>query len=168
MTTIRPATTPDDIAAVRQLCWEYRAHLAASSPIDAELTETFYAVPKYTALMDSLETLHARPTGIILLAEHAGAAVACAMSHALFPDTAEFKRLYVTPQFRRLGLARALVVAMTEQARQDGFSRAVLDTSKSLKPARALYAALGFAKRDAYQYIPASALPHLVFFEKTL
>ena len=168
MTTIRPATTPEDLAAVRQLCWDYRAHLAASSPTDAELTETFYPVPKYTALMDSLETLHARPTGIILLAEHAGAPVACAMSHALFPDTSEIKRLYVAPQARGLGLARALVNALTEQAREDGFARVVLDTSRSLAPARALYAAMGFAERDAYQDIPASALPHLVFFEKPL
>lgn len=165
---IRAATTSADLAAVRQLCWDYRSHLVAVSAEDAELTETFYPVPKYTALIANLETLHARPTGIILLAEHNGMPIGCAMSHALFPDTSEIKRLYVAPQARGLGTARKLVSALTDQARADGFARLVLDTSVNLAPARALYTSMGFSPRGPYQDVPTAALPHLLFYETAL
>ncbi|UWR27839.1 GNAT family N-acetyltransferase [Sulfitobacter sp. S223] len=165
---IRPATSPDDMSAIRQLCWDYRGHLSQVSDIDAQLTETFYPVPKYAALMETLETLHARPQGIILLALLDGETVGCGMSHALFPDTSEIKRLYVAPHARGHGLARQLVSALVDQARADGFSRVVLDTSVNLGPARALYASMGFSDRGPYQDIPAEALPHLLFFEAKL
>lgn len=166
--TIRPATTPQDIAAVRKLCWDYRTHLASVSPIEAKLTETFYPVPKYTALMDDLAAAHARPHGIILLAELDGMPAGCGMTHALDPQTSEIKRLFVSRQARGHGIARALVHALMDQARRDGFTRVVLDTSVNLTPARALYANLGFAARGPYQETPPEALPHLVFFEAAL
>jgi GNAT superfamily N-acetyltransferase len=165
---IRPATTPADLAAVRELCWEYRAALCATSPVDARITETFYPVPKYTALMEDLAQIHARPRGIILLADRAGAPVACAMSHALTDDASEIKRLFVAPHARGHGIAADLVNALTDQARADGFTRVVLDTSVNLGPARALYARLGFRTCGPYQSIPDAVLPHLIFFEKSL
>ncbi len=165
---IRPATTAEDIAAVRRLCCDYRSHLSGVSAIDAQLTETFYPVPKYTALMDALEQIHARPTGIILLAKLDQSPVACAMIHALDPDTAEIKRVYVAPAARRQGIARKLMLALMDSARSDGYARVVLDTSLTLGPARALYTSLGFAERDPYQDLPAEALPHLIFFEARL
>lgn len=168
MTLIRPATTPDDLAAVRQLCWDYRAHLNAVSDIDAQITETFYPVPKYTALMDRLEAEHARPTGIILLATLNNKPAGCAMTHALDDQSSEIKRLFVTPEARGHGIARKLVTACMEQARSDAFTRILLDTSVTLAPARALYANMGFSERGPYQDIPADVLPHLVFFEAQL
>ncbi|MEH6738251.1 MAG: GNAT family N-acetyltransferase [Sulfitobacter sp.] len=168
MTLIRPATSPTDLEAVRKLCWDYRTHLASVSPIEAELTETFYPVPKYAALMDALETEHARPQGIILLAELDGAPVGCAMTHALDPQTSEIKRVFVAPEARGHGIARKLIDALMDQARTDGYSRVVLDTSVNLGPARALYANLGFSERGPYQDTPEDALPHLLFFEAPL
>ncbi|KEJ89573.1 acetyltransferase [Sulfitobacter donghicola DSW-25 = KCTC 12864 = JCM 14565] len=165
---IRPATSPADLEAVRKLCWDYRTHLASVSPIEAELTETFYPVPKYTALMDALEHTHARPNGIILIATLDGAPVGCAMTHALDPETSEIKRLFVAPQARGHGAARKLIHALMDQARSDGFKRIVLDTSVNLAPARALYASLGFSERGPYQDVPEIALPHLFFFEAPL
>lgn len=166
--TIRPAETPADLDAVRALCWDYRATLIATSPVDADITETFYPEPKYRALMDRLANEHARPGGIILLAERAGMPLGCAMSHALLPDTAEIKRVFVAPQGRGLGIARALMHALIDQARSDGFARVVLDTSVNLGPARALYLSLGFRERGPYQDIPPAVLPHLLFFEAAL
>lgn len=168
MINIRPATTPDDLAIVRQMGWDYRAHVAAVSTIEAELMETFYPVPKYTALMDNLAEIHARPSGIILLAELNGVPVGCGMTHALEDNTAEIKRLYVSDAARGHGIAKKLMLALMDQARTDGYTRVLLDTSKNLRPARALYAKLGFAERGPYQEIPETALPHLVFFEARL
>ncbi len=168
MTIICPATTAEDLAAVCDLCWDYRTHLVNVSPIDAELTETFYPIPKYAALMDTLAQAHARPHGIILLAKLDGKPAGCAMSQALDPNSSEIKRLYVAPDARGHGVARKLIIALKDQARSDGFSRILLDTSVTLAPARALYAAMGFIERGPYQDIPEEALPHLVFFEAPL
>ncbi len=168
MPIIRPATSPSDLDAVRKLCWDYRTHLAGVSPIEAELTQTFYPEPKYSTLMDTLEKVHARPNGIILLAELEGQPMGCGMIHALDPETSEIKRLFVAPEARGKGLARKLITALMDQARKDGFKRIVLDTSVNLAPARALYANIGFSERGPYQDIPADALPHLVFFEAAL
>jgi putative acetyltransferase len=168
MTTIRPAITEDDIAAVRQLCWDYRAELMNVSEIDAQITRTFYPVPKYTALMDGLTAAHARPTGVILLALLNGVPAGCVMSHPLDARSAEVKRLFVSPHARGHGIARALMEAVMSQAQTDGFARILLDTSTSLTAARALYLGMGFTPRGPYQDIPAEVLPHLLFFEKSL
>jgi len=168
MTLIRPAISDADISVVAKMGWDYRAHVAAISPIEAELMETFYPIPKYTKLMDTLATAHARPRGIILLAEIDGSPVGCAMTHALDETTAEIKRLYVTDAARGHGVAARLIHALMDQACKDGYTRVVLDTSKNLTPARALYAKLGFVERGPYQDIPDTALPHLVFFEAAL
>lgn len=165
---IHAPNTPDDLNAVRQLCWDYRTHLANASPVDAYLTETFYPVPQYTALMDTLEKVHARPKGIILLATLEGNPAGCAMTHPLDPQSSEIKRLFVAPHARGHGIARALVTSLMMQARDDGFTRVLLDTSVNLGPARALYAGMGFSERGPYQDIPADALPHLLFFEAPL
>ena len=166
---IRHATTPDDMDAVRQLCWDFRSFLTNVSPVNALITETFYPVPKYTALMETLEAEHARPTGIILLARlEDGTPAGCAMTHAITPQISEVKRVYVSPEARGRGIARKLMIASMEQARADGFTQMVLDTSHDLAPAQALYDALGFTRCGPYQDIPTSMLPHLVFFKTDL
>ena len=168
MTMIRPATTAQDLAEVRRLCWDFRAALAATSPVEKRITETFYPIPKYTALMDDLATLHARPKGIILLAEIDDHAVGCGMTHSLNTATAEIKRVFTDPAHRGKSIAADLCRALMDRARADGFTKIVLDTSKNLHAAQALYHKLGFSPRGPYQDIPADALPHLVFFEAPL
>jgi predicted GNAT family acetyltransferase len=101
--TIRPASTDADIAAVRGLCWAYRDFLLTFGETERRITETFYPQEKYAALMDRLEQEHARPRGIILLAERGGAVVGCGMSHALNDTDAEIKRVYVTDAARGTG-----------------------------------------------------------------
>ena len=167
--SIVQATTPADLAAVVALCWDYRATLVANSPKDRDITETFYPVPKYEALMAELPVIHARPKGVILLARSAeGSPVACGMSHPLDAQTSEIKRVFVSPAARGAGLAKAICRALLDQARADGFTRVVLDTSRSLPAAGPLYLALGFKARGPYQPLPEDALPHLLFFEYPL
>ena len=167
--SIIQATTAADLAAVVALCWEYRDFLLANTPVDREITETFYPVPRYEALMDELPLIHARPQGVILLARSAdGAPLACGMTHPLDPQSAEIKRIFVAPEARGLGLAKALCRALLVQAQADGYQRVVLDTSRTLTGAVALYLSLGFKERGPYQPIPDDVLPHLRFFELPL
>lgn len=167
--TLTEATSPADLDAVRVLCWAYRDFLLSNTDIDREITETFYPVPKYKALMAKLPDLHARPKGIMLLACDAdGTALGCGMTHALDEDTSEIKRVFVNDAARGKGVAGLICSALVTQARADGFTRIVLDTSKSLHAAQRLYLRLGFRPCGPYQPIPADILPELLFYERAL
>lgn len=167
--TINGAETPDDIAAIRDLCWAYRDFLLTNSPTDREITETFYPIDKYRAIMDDLTVTCGPPKGAMLLArDGAGTAIGCGMIQPLFPDTAEIKRVFVTDAARGKGVARDLCTALIAHAKARGFARIVLDTSRTLTAAQSLYLRLGFTPRGPYQPIPEDVLPDLKFYEMTL
>ncbi len=153
---------------MRALCWAYRAFLLGYAPAERRMTEIFYPEEKYAALMARLPQEHARPAGIILLAEKNGSPIGCGMSHALTPTECEIKRVFVTDAARRFGAGRALCTALIEQARNDGFRTLLLDTSKSFAPARALYETLGFHQRGPYQPLPDIQDDVVVFYEMDL
>ena len=162
------ATTAEDLAEVRALCWAYHDFLLNNSSTDREITETFYPAVKYAALMGKLAQEHARPNGIILLARLDDQVVGCGMTHALNPQTSEMKRVFVNDVARGKGVAAQLCSALMDQARADGFTRMVLDTSKSLTSAQRLYTRLGFKACGPYQPIPDAVLPALLFYEIAL
>lgn len=167
--SLTAVTSAEDLDAVRALCWDYRTFLMDNNPVDLEITERFYPEPKYTTLMDGLAAEHARPKGIILLARDAyGTPAGCGMSHALDAQTSEIKRVFVPETHRSQGIAGQLCTALVDQAKADGFTRVVLDTSTHLPGAKHLYAKLGFAARGPYQPMPEDLIPHLLFFEKPL
>jgi len=67
-----------------------------------------------------------------------------------FESTCELKRMYVLRDFRRLALGQKLLDTAIDFARSVGYSRIVLDSSKALHPARALYLKNGFADIPRY------------------
>ena len=169
MTQIYPATTDQDIDAVRMLCREYRTFLMSMDGVSEEVTDAFRPASKYEVLMQNLPCLHARPTGIILLAhDAAGTPIGCGMSHPLDAQTSEIKRVYVRDTARGTGIAAQICDTLVAQARTDGFTRVVLDTHRLLHTAQRLYTRLGFVRRGPYQPMPDNILPELVFFEKPL
>lgn len=165
---IARAVSGEQLDAVRALCWAYRDFLLKHAPVEAEITRTFYPQAKYRAVMDALPDLHARPRGVILLATLGDVPVGCGMTHALNDQDAEIKRLFVTPAARGRAVAHKLCTALIDQARADGFTRIVLDTSSGLSAAQALYTKLGFRARGPYQDVPKAVLPHLRFYERAL
>jgi putative acetyltransferase len=56
-----------------------------------------------------------------------------------FQSTCELKRMYVLNEFRLLGLGQKLLDIAIDLAKSFGYSRMVLDSSKTLYAARALY-----------------------------
>src|SRR5262245_47328362 len=155
MIHIRPAVTPEDVAAARVLFEEY----AASLGVDL----------CFQGFDDELRTLpgaYAPPRGVLLLAVAASAAgtalgaplppaagtpVGCVALRRLDPGPGderrpaggaglcEMKRLYVRPEGRGAGLGRRLAEAIIAEARARGYARMRLDTLPSMTSARALY-----------------------------
>jgi GNAT superfamily N-acetyltransferase len=67
-----------------------------------------------------------------------------------FELTCELKRMYVLRDFRRLGLGQKLLDTAINFAKSVGYSRMVLDSSKTLYAARALYLKNGFVDIPRY------------------
>lgn len=143
---IGPATA-GDIAAVAAL---FRAY-AASLPVDL-------AYQDFAAELAGLPGKYAPPAGALLLARGAARApLGCVALRPMdAPGRCEMKRLYVSPAGRGLGLGRALVEAIFDEARRLGHREICLDTLPSMTEAIALYARLGFAPIAPYYDTPVA------------
>ena len=62
----------------------------------------------------------------------------------------ELKRIYVSPMFRRKGIAQELVSQLIQWAKEVGYRRMLLETGEKLSGAIALYAKLGFERIPNY------------------
>jgi GNAT superfamily N-acetyltransferase len=67
-----------------------------------------------------------------------------------FQSTCELKRMYVLKEYRQLGLGQKLLDIAIDFAKSVGYSRMVLDSSKMLHLARALYLKKGFVDIPKY------------------
>ena len=61
-----------------------------------------------------------------------------------YTSTCELKRMYVLKEYRRLGIGGKMLETAIDFAKSIGYSRIVLDSSKYLEGARALYLKNGF------------------------
>lgn len=168
MLDIISPSTPDQLDAVRRLCWDYRDFLLALGPESQKITDTFYPVSKYTRLMDGLVQAHASPGGAIRLALKGGEPVGCGMFHTLEPGVAEIKRVYVSDAARGTGAGRAIMQSLIDQCRVERFDLIRMDTGKPLEAATGLYLSMGFELRGPYYDVPDLAAEHLLFFEMRL
>ena len=77
-------------------------------------------------------------------------------------DETDMMNVAVHPNFRRQGVARALILALTEELKNRGSHCLTLEVRASNDPARALYESLGFAhvgtRRNYYQNPKEDAL----------
>lgn len=128
--SIRIASTAQDFSALDDLIAEYEAAL----PPDLRHQEAG-TVRATAALLAFDET---RACGCVLLT-------------GLDARTAMITRMFVQPSQRGRGVARALMKALVEAARERGFERLVLDTdAEQLRPAYELYRSLGFIDCEPY------------------
>ena len=85
-----------------------------------------------------------RTPGTFLLAELDGSLVGCAGLRPSGDGGAEVKRMYVDPEARGHGVARALLRALVEHARMQGMRRLQLETGTEQPEAVALYESEGW------------------------
>ena len=135
-----------DTLAFEVMIREYWHHMAglvvgAGGP-------TFMADELTADTMANLDYM-APPQGRLLLATtDSGELLGCGVIRQIRPDAAEFKRMYVRPKARGLGLGKLLFEHRLEEARHMGCNTIYADTVKGNTPMLSMYEKFGFS------YIP--------------
>ncbi len=97
------------------------------------------------------------PSGRFLVGFDGGRAVCCGGLKRLEDGVAEIKRMYVVPDARGRGVARALLAALEGAARDLGYAIVRLDTGPRQPGAEALYRASGYRPIGNYNANPLAA-----------
>ena len=110
-----------------------------------------------------------RPQGLLLLARLRGRAIGCGAIKFLPAGAggtliAEFKRIWVAPDVRGLGIGRRLLAEMEKLAAEAGAKTIRLDTNRALTEAIAMYRRSGYGEIPRFNDEPYAH--H--FFEKRL
>jgi putative acetyltransferase len=109
---------------------------------------------------------YSAPVGALFIASYNAIPVGCiALQPLQEPQTCEMKRLYVAPDYRKLGVGDALVKALLQEAQSLGYTTMKLDTLERLQAAIQLYLKFGFETVTAYYDNP---LPSVVYMQKKL
>jgi pimeloyl-ACP methyl ester carboxylesterase/GNAT superfamily N-acetyltransferase len=104
------------------------------------------------------------PDGRWLIAYRDGHAVGCAGLKRLDERTAEIKRIYVAPEARGAGVARALIGGLEAAARDAGYDAIRLDTGAKQEASVALFRSSGYAPIADYNGNPVASY----WFEKRI
>lgn len=140
----------EDLEVIRSLWREYWESLQLS--------------PKFQGFGEEIKSLpgpYAAPAGVLLLARIEGTPAGTAALRALHHRSCEAKRLYVRPQFRRMGVARALLDRLVAEARAAGYSEMYGDTLNTMASALELYRHVGFHEVGPYSPDPTPGATYL-------
>jgi GNAT superfamily N-acetyltransferase len=94
------------------------------------------------------------PNGACVVGHLDGTAVTVGVVKRFDEDAAEIKRMYVAPEGRSRGIARALLQALEAAARDLGYARVRLDTGAGQPHAKALYLSAGYTEIPDYNGNP--------------
>lgn len=96
----------------------------------------------------------------VWLATIANTVVGCVALRSLakFAHSGEVKRLYVRPEQRGLGIAKALYESLEEYAGERGYEWLYLDTTDEMVAAQRFYAALGYELATRYNDNPQATI----------
>ena len=76
--------------------------------------------------------------------------IACGAWKRIDTTTAELKRLYVLPEYRRQGVARSLIAALEADAIDAGIRRMILETAVDTTDSHRLYLSVGYQITEYY------------------
>lgn len=134
----RPPGAPDAVAVIRSYM--------------VELVDRYHGRPMPASLVD--QALIDEPVDdvtVLLVAYREEVPVGCVGLRLAEPPVGEITKMYVRPEARRSGVARRLLAAIEDAARERGLRTLRLDTRTDLIEARGLYAACGFREVAAWK-----------------
>ncbi|MEO6488329.1 MAG: GNAT family N-acetyltransferase [Ferruginibacter sp.] len=120
---------------------------------------------KFSEELLQIKSMYGSPTGCIILCKSEQEIIGCIAIRKIDPEVAEFKRMYIKPNFRKKGIGVALLQRAISQAEMFGYKRIRLDTLSNMLPAISLYKKNGFCEIPAYYYNPEKTA---VYFEKII
>jgi GNAT superfamily N-acetyltransferase len=88
--------------------------------------------------------------GLLYVAEVDGVVVGVGGLRRLSDTAAEIKRMFVRPAARGLGVGRAIVERLIDDARALGFENIYLESASFMHSAHALYRSVGFGPSEPY------------------
>ncbi len=167
MSEIIIADPVQHVAQIRELFWEYlewgnlrvEEEYGVRLDIRAMLEEDMSHLDKFIP-----------PCGRLLLGYVDNRLAGSACLKELKGDTGEVKRMYVRPEYRKMGLGRTLLDRLVEEAGQIGYGQLRLDSAGFMSDAHRLYRAAGFRDIKAYaeSEIPSEFQKYWVFMERDL
>jgi ribosomal protein S18 acetylase RimI-like enzyme len=144
MVEIVVARSTEHLQQVRELSREYVAWLVEFDRSLGVYDPDVFRAYGYEGGEAHLPGEYGEPDGCLLLAIVESKPAGCIALRKLDDSACELRMLFVHPEFRGLGVGRALVVALLDEGRKLGYSSMRLDTSRHMVSAYDLYASLGF------------------------
>lgn len=125
----------------------------------------------YFTLVGDIQLQYAEPNrpenmSALLVCYDGAEPIACGAWKTVDGQTAEIKRIYVLPEYRRTGVATALITALEENAATTGRHKLILETAVDTTGSHQLYLSLGYQIRNYYGS-PAGA-ENCLCFEKEI
>lgn len=116
------------------------------SALDKSLWERY---PELKADYWGNNILELNPNVVVIYLENK--AIACGCFKKYDKNKVEIKRMFVTPEYRGLGLAQSVLQELENWAQDLGYSSSVLETLSKQKEAIALYRKAGYLIIDNYE-----------------
>lgn len=147
--TLDRLTGPDTAAVLRPLFTEYLQWVADRLRHDYGIA---FDEPEEVLLERHHRAFDAElpkmlgPRGRVIVARIADSIVGVGTMKPVSDGTAEIKRMFVRPEARGLGIARAIMARLLDDARSEGFTEIRGETMDFMGTAIALYRSLGTAE----------------------
>ena len=165
---VRNVVIPDDLDAVKKLWFDYltwgnnnmQLHYGVHPHNPKEAVEQdIQGIDKFQP-----------PYGRLMLAVYESKICGVGSLKSINAEIGEIKRMYVDPDFRRIGAGRAILEALLLEAKKAGYKRVRLDSPKFMEAAHALYRSFGFQDIPHYSEveIPEHFKDYLLFMELEL
>ncbi len=143
---------------------EYKAAISLFKEY-AEWLNIDLSFQNFEAELETIKNMYSSPLGSIILCKNKKNFIACIAIRPKGDLIAEFKRMYVKPNYQRNKIGETLLALSLAFAKNAGYKKVRLDTLNTMTPAMNLYEKNGFYKIEAYYFNPE---PTAVYFEKTL
>ncbi len=109
----------------------------------------------YYTLVGDVQDRYAEPNrpenmDALLVAYHSGQPIGCGAWKRRNEVTAEMKRIYVCPEYRRQGVASSLLQTLEDHSAYCGCTQWILETARDTQDSHKLYLSLGYKEMDYY------------------
>jgi len=148
--------------------------ISIESPLSEDVRALVEALNEFTFGLTPAEYRHhmtaeqmAQPDTTLFVARDAnGAAIGMGALRRHERGVGEVKRMFVAPAARGSGVGGAILARIEELARQEGFTRLVLETGSNFDAAKRIYARGGMSPCEPVLDYPPS--PWTAFYAKSL